>query len=154
VDIAVFYGKGTWSGLSCTKLLGEYLTPMCSPSLLQKGKPLESLKDLSQHTLLHDNTRNAWKNWLADFGIKNINVNHGPIFSHTMLVLQAACIGQGIALSDTVLARPEIQSGRLICPFDEKIESKFSHYLVCKESKAEQSKIKVFSEWMLAQVLH
>jgi LysR family glycine cleavage system transcriptional activator len=152
VDIAVFYGSGNWPGLASTKLLSEYLTPMCSPLLLQRGKPLGSLKDLSHHTLLHDNTRLAWKNWLSSFGIKHINVNQGPIFSHTMMVLQAACIGQGIALSDVVLAKPEIESGRLICPFDEKIESKLSHYLVCKESQAEQSKIKVFSEWMLAQV--
>jgi LysR family glycine cleavage system transcriptional activator len=152
VDIAVFYGSGNWPGLASTKLLSEYLTPMCSPLFLQRGKPLRSLADLSTHTLLHDNTRIAWKNWLYAFGIKNINVNQGPIFSHTMLVLQAACIGQGIALSDTVLAKPEIESGRLICPFDEKIESKLSHYLVCKESQTEQSKIKVFSEWMLSQV--
>lgn len=152
VDIAVFYGKGNWTNYYCTKLLSEFLTPMCSPLLLQKGKALASLKDLSQHTLLHDNTRAAWKNWLKNFDVKHVNVNQGPIFSHTMLVLQSACIGQGIALSDTVLAKPEIDSGRLVCPFDERVESKLSYYIVCKESQAEQSKIKVFSEWMLAQV--
>jgi LysR family glycine cleavage system transcriptional activator len=152
VDIAVFYGKGNWKGLYCTKLLSENLTPMCSPLLLQEGKPLSKLEDLSHHTLLHDNTRAAWKSWLNNFGIKHTNENQGPIFSHTMLVLQSACMGQGIALSDTVLAKPEIDSGRLICPFDEKIESKLSYYLVCKESQAEQSKIKIFSEWMWAQI--
>jgi len=152
VDIAVYYGKGNWQGLHSVKLLSEYLTPMCSPLLLQSSKPLRNLHDLSKHTLLHDNTRAAWKNWLQSFNIKGINVNHGPIFSHTMLVLQAACLGQGVALSDTVLAKPDIDSGRLICPFDEMIESKLSHYLVCRESQAEQSKIKVFSDWMLEQV--
>lgn len=152
VDIAVFYGKGNWTNYYCTKLLSEFLTPMCSPLLLQKGKPLTLLKDLSQHILLHDNTRAAWKNWLKNFNVKHANVNQGPIFSHTMLVLQSACIGQGIALSDTVLAKPEIDSGRLVCPFDERVESKLSYYIVCKESQAEQSKIKVFSEWMLGQV--
>ena len=152
IDIAVFYGTGNWPGLVSTKLLSEFLTPMCSPLLLQRGKPMRVLSDLSQHTLLHDNTRLAWKNWLSSFGIKYINVNQGPIFSHTMMVLQAACIGQGVALSDAVLARPEIESGRLVCPFNEKIESKLSHYLVCKQAHAEQTKIKVFSEWMLSQV--
>ncbi|MGB3726687.1 MAG: transcriptional regulator GcvA [Glaciecola sp.] len=152
VDIAVFYGKGSWQGLHSVKLLSEYLTPMCSPMLLQRGGGIRCLEDLSKHTLLHDNTRSAWKKWLQHFGVTNVNVNQGPIFSHTMLVLQAASIGQGIALSDTVLAKPDIDSGRLVCPFDEKIESKYSHYLVCKEHQADQSKIKVFSEWMLSQV--
>nr|WP_136249598.1 transcriptional regulator GcvA [Ningiella ruwaisensis] len=152
VDIAVYYGRGNWQGLHSTKLLAEYLTPMCSPLLLQRGKPLRSLSDLSHHTLLHDNTRSAWKNWLQAFSVRGVNVNQGPIFSHTMLVLQAAAIGQGIALSDTVLAKPDIDSGRLICPFSEKIESKLSYYLVCRESQADNSKIQAFREWMLAQV--
>ncbi|WP_395342882.1 transcriptional regulator GcvA [Ningiella sp. W23] len=152
IDIAVYYGKGYWSGLHSIKLLAEYLTPMCSPLLLKSAKPLQSLNDLKHHTLLHDNTRGAWKNWLNKFDVKGVNVNQGPIFSHTMLVLQAAAIGQGIALSDTVLAKPDIDSGRLICPFAETIESKRSHYLVCKESQAEISKIKIFSDWMLAQI--
>jgi LysR family glycine cleavage system transcriptional activator len=152
IDVGVYYGRGSWSGLHSTKLLGEYLTPMCSPLLLQRGKPLNSLDDLKHHTLLHDSTRNAWKNWLQAFNVKNVNVNQGPIFSHTMLILQAASIGQGIALSDTVLAKPDIDSGRLICPFAQKIESRNSYYLVCQESQADKSKIKVFIDWMLSQV--
>lgn len=152
VDIGVVYGNGQWKGLHCTKLLSEYLTPVCSPALIQADKPLNSLHDLPRHTLLHDNSRLAWKNWLRNLGINNVNVNHGPIFSHSMLVLQSASMGQGVALSDIVLAKPEIDSGRLICPFDEIVESKLSYYLVCKESQVEQSKIKIFTEWMLAQV--
>ena len=152
IDVAVYYGHGTWPGLHATKLLAQYLTPMCSPLLLQRGKPLNSLSDLKHHTLLHDSTRSAWKNWLHTFQVKNVNVNQGPIFSHTMLILQAASIGQGIALSDTVLAKPDIDSGRLICPFEERIESKESFYLVCRESQADKSKIKVFTDWMFSQV--
>lgn len=152
VDIAVYYGRGKWQGLASTKLLGEYITPMCSPSLLEQGSPLKSLKDLSKHRLLHDNTRQSWKDWLANFSVKCVNVNRGPIFSHTMLVLQAACNGQGIALSDKILAKPEIDSGRLVCPFDEVKESSKSYYLVCQQMQAQQTKIQVFSEWILQQV--
>lgn len=150
VDIAVYYGLGNWPNLYSRQFLKEYLTPMCSPLLLQ-GRKLVELKDLKEHRLLHDNTRFAWKNWLAEFKVKGINVNQGPIFSHTMLVLQAASNGQGVALSDTVLARPDILSGRLVCPFDETIESKNSYYLVCKTKQADNSKISILSDWMLEQ---
>lgn len=154
IDIAIYQGRGLWQGLHSTKLLTQYLTPMCSPLLVQGKSELKQLSDLSKHKLLHDHTRSAWKKWLKHFDVKNVNVNQGPIFSHSMLVLQAACIGQGVALSDTFLAKPDIDSGRLICPFAEKVESTMSYYLVCKEQQAEQGKIKVFSEWMLAQVGH
>jgi LysR family glycine cleavage system transcriptional activator len=102
--------------------------------------------------LLHDSSRSAWKNWLKHFGVNQVNVNQGPMFSHTMLVLQAAAIGQGIALSNVLLAKPEIDSGRLICPFEESIESKDAFYLVCHLGQAEVSKIQVFTDWMLQQV--
>ncbi|MGQ8365759.1 transcriptional regulator GcvA [Glaciecola sp. 1036] len=152
VDIAVYYGKGKWPDLHATKLLPEYITPMCSPMLLHMDNPLNSLDDLSHHRLLHDSARSHWKNWLNKFNVKGVNVNQGPIFSHSMMVLQAAAMGQGIALSDTVLAKPEIESGRLICPFPEKLESKHSYYLVCREADADKSKIQVFRDWMLDQV--
>ncbi|MBF7072995.1 transcriptional regulator GcvA [Glaciecola sp. MH2013] len=152
IDIAIYYGKGNWGRVHSTKLHAEYLTPMCSPMLFQKGLPLETLADLKHHLLLHDSSRAAWKNWLRAFDIRGVNVNQGPMFSHTMLVLQAAALGQGIALSNTVLARPEIEAGRLICPFEESIESKDAFYLVCHQGQSEVSKIQVFREWMLAQV--
>ena len=152
VDVAIYYGKGSWGRVHATKLHSEYLTPMCSPMLLQSGKPLSRLADLKHHILLHDSSRTAWKNWLRYFEVKGINVNQGPMFSHTMLVLQAATLGQGIALSNTVLAKPEIEAGRLICPFDESIESKDAFYLVCHEGQSEVTKIQIFTEWMLMQV--
>lgn len=152
VDVAIYYGKGNWPRVAAVKLHTEYLTPMCSPLLFQQAKPLDSLSDLKKHVLLHDSSRSAWKNWLKHFGVKQVNVNQGPMFSHTMLVLQAAALGQGIALSNTLLAKPEIDSGRLICPFEESIESKDAFYLVCHPGQAEVSKIQVFTDWMLEQV--
>ncbi|GGD63645.1 transcriptional regulator GcvA [Lacimicrobium alkaliphilum] len=152
VDVAVYYGKGRWGGLHADKLHTEYLTPICSPMLFQSGKPLEELDDLRHHTLLHDASREAWKNWIRHFNVLGVNVNQGPVFSHSMLVLQAAALGQGIALGHSVLARPEIQAGRLICPFDEKLITKNAYYLVCHESQAELGKIATFRQWVINQV--
>ena len=152
VDVGIYYGRGKWAGLVADKLHTEYLTPVCSPLLFQSGKPLSKLNDLSQHVLLHDSSREAWKNWLRQFNVQGVNVNHGPIFSHSMLVLQAAALGQGIALGHSVLARPEIESGRLICPFEEKLITNNAYYFVCHQSQAELGKIAAFREWLIAQV--
>ena len=94
----------------------------------------------------------AWKNWLKHVGVVGVNVNQGPVFSHSMLVLQAAALGQGIALGNTVLARPEIEAGRLVMPFEERVESRDAFYLVCEESQAELGKIAAFRDWILALV--
>ncbi|GGO74370.1 transcriptional regulator GcvA [Bowmanella pacifica] len=152
VDVAIYYGRGKWPGLQADKLHTEYLTPICSPLLFQSDKPLDTLDDLRYHLLLHDASREPWKNWIREFNVLGVNVNQGPIFSHSMLVLQAAALGQGIALGHSVLARPEIQAGRLICPFDEKLITKNAYYVVCHESQAELGKIATFRDWVLTQV--
>jgi LysR family glycine cleavage system transcriptional activator len=153
VDVAIYYGRGNWQGLKADKLHTEYLTPMCSPMLFNSDKPLKSLQDLAHHNLLHDESREAWKKWMKVFGLKNITVNKGPIFSHSAFVLQAATLGQGIALGHTVLARPEISAGRLVCPFKERMISPNSYYFVCEESQADLGKIAAFREWLLTQVI-
>lgn len=152
IDVAIYYGKGRWSGVQADKLHREFLTPLCSPSLFNGPKPLNDLTDLKHHVLLHDETRAAWKNWLKQIGVPGVNVNQGPVFSHSMLVLQAAALGQGIALGNTVLARPEIEAGRLIMPFEDKLESREAFYVVCDESQAELGKIAAFRDWILALV--
>ena len=149
VDVAIYYGRGNWPGVRAYKLRTEYLLPVCAPSLLNGPKPLNSPEDLKHHTLLHDLSRRDWKAWMRQAGVTSVNVNHGPIFSLSTLVLQAAIHGQGVALGYSVLARPEIEAGRLVCPFDQLLMSKNAYYLVCHESQADLGKIKVFREWML-----
>lgn len=152
IDIAIYFGLGRWSGVHADKLHTEYRTPVCSPMLFQSDKPLTELADLKHHQLLHDFSREGWQQWIKHFNVPGVTVNQGPIFSHSMLVLQAAALGQGIALADSLLARPEIDSGRLVCPFEEKLISKSAYYMVCHPSQAEQGKIVAFRQWLLQQV--
>ncbi|ANO33504.1 transcriptional regulator GcvA [Vibrio breoganii] len=150
VDVAIYYGRGNWHGLRADKLYQEYLIPLCAPRLLDGVKPLGSLSDLSKHTLLHDTSRKDWKQFARQHHLEGINVNHGPIFSHSTMVLQAAVHGQGIALGNNVLAQPEIEAGRLISPFDEVLVSKNAFYVVCHEKQADVGRIATFRDWMLS----
>lgn len=152
VDLAIYYGKGHWAGVEIHKLHTEYLVPLCSPLLLNGTKPLTSPHDLRHHTLLHDTTRRPWKQWMKTAHINTVNVNQGPIFSHSSMVLQAAVHGQGVALGNSVLAKPELDAGRLVIPFNHRLESKNAYYLVLRAAQAELGKIVAFKEWMLAMV--
>ncbi|NRA69710.1 MAG: transcriptional regulator GcvA [Gammaproteobacteria bacterium] len=150
VDIAIYYGRGHWPGIRSDKLRNEFLIPVCSPALLVGDKKLSCHDDLKNHTLLHDFSRKDWNNWINQVGALNVNVNQGPIFSLSSLVLQAAIHGQGIALGYSLLARPEIEAGRLVCPFEEFLVSNNAYYIVSDENMSELGKIQAFREWMLA----
>ncbi|PAJ72277.1 transcriptional regulator [Pseudoalteromonas sp. NBT06-2] len=149
VDVAIYYGKGNWSGIETHKLHTEYMVPLCSPMLLNSTIPMKTPGDLQKHVLLHDMTRRNWKTWMKTAGVRDIKVNQGPIFSHSSMVLQAAVHGQGVALGNSVLAKPDIDSGRLIIPFSHYLESKNAFYLVFRESQSDLGKIVSFKDWML-----
>ncbi|MDG3088887.1 transcriptional regulator GcvA [Vibrio hannami] len=151
VDVAIYYGRGNWPGLKSDKLYQEYLVPLCSPQVLLGNKPLEALTDLKHHTLLHDTSRKDWKQFVKQQELMEINVNHGPIFSHSTMVLQAAVHGQGVALGNNVLAQPEIDAGRLVAPFDEVLVSRNAFYVVCHDKNADSGRVAKFRDWMLAK---
>ncbi|MFT5814409.1 MAG: LysR family glycine cleavage system transcriptional activator [Psychroserpens sp.] len=152
VDLAIYYGRGRWKDIHSEQLHTEYLIPVCSPLLLSGKKPLNNIEDLANHTLLHDTSRRDWKRWFKHVDVRGGNVNHGPIFSHSSMVLQAAIHGQGVALAHSVLAKPDIDSGRLVCPFKDVLVSKNSYYIVCREQQLELGKIAAFREWVLQTV--
>ena len=149
VDVAIYYGRGNWSGIETHKLHTEYMVPLCSPMLLNSSIPMSTPADLQKHVLLHDMTRRNWKTWMKTAGVRDIKVNQGPIFSHSSMVLQAAVHGQGVALGNSVLAKPDIDAGRLVIPFSHYLESKNAFYLVFRESQSELGKIVSFKDWML-----
>lgn len=157
VDVAIYYGRGRWPNIYADKLHTEYLIPVCSPLLVEESSsgnkpPLVTLDDLQHHTLLHDVSRKDWKRWFKQVGVKGGNVNHGPIFSHSAMVLQAALYGQGVALAYSVLAKPDIDSGRLVCPFNDVLVSKNAYFVVCRETQKDIGKIEAFRNWLLDMV--
>ena len=152
VDVAIYYGKGQWNGIHADKLHTEYLIPVCSPLLLSQNNGLRSLEDLANFTLLHDTSRTNWKDYIKSVGLTNVNVNQGPIFSHSSMVLQAAIHGQGIALAHSVLAQPDIDSGRLVLPFSQALISERAYYLVCRDNQLDSPKIKIFRQWLMNKV--
>lgn len=149
VDVAIYYGRGNWPGVRADKLYLECLLPVCSPQLLLGDKPLNTLEDLKAHTLLHDSSRKDWKQYAKEHHIESVNLNQGPIFSHSSMVIQAAAHGQGIALVNNVLVQPELEAGRLVQAFDEVLVSKNAFYVVCDAKQADVGRVATFRDWML-----
>lgn len=152
VDVAIFYGYGNWPGLRTDCLYAEYLIPVCAPALLAGRYPLKKPQDLIHHTLLHDSSRRDWQAYTRQLSLQDIiNVEQGPIFSHSAMVIQAAIHGQGIALINNVMTKNELDTGRLVCPFNDVLVSKKAFYLVCHDNQAELGKIAAFRQWILAK---
>ncbi|ONG13865.1 transcriptional regulator [Klebsiella pneumoniae] len=139
-------------GALTVSLLPSFAIQWLVPRLTSfSDKALKTPADLAQHTLLHDASRRDWQTYTRQLGLSHINVQQGPIFSHSAMVLQAAIHGQGVALANNVMAQSEIEAGRLVCPFNDVLVSKNAFYLVCHDSQAELGKIAAFRQWILAK---
>lgn len=152
-DLAIYYDVGDYSGLHSETLLTEHLMPLCAPSLLSGKHPLNQPEDLKYHTLLHDGSTKQWSRWLKLAKVKGINLEQGPVFSHTSMVQQAAIYGQGIAMGHSVLSQADVDAGRLVKPFDISMESEYSYDIVCPVESKNRPKVKAFIDWLLQTVV-
>jgi len=155
IDIGVRYGHGDWAGNRVDKLMSEKVFPVCSPDLLKrlesKGTPLLTANDLRHVTLLHDDMRVDWRMWLMASNATQVDDSRGISLEHSNLVIQAAIQGDGVALARSALSAWELQTGRLVKPFDLSLPATFAYYIVSPEAYAGRPKIKAFRDWLLAE---
>ena len=80
-----------------------------------------------------------------------IDAHRGPRFNQASLVLEAAILGRGVALAKSTLADADIDSGRLVKPFDLTLPVRFAYYVVHPPAKGLLPKVRQFKEWLHAQ---
>ncbi|STO53677.1 DNA-binding transcriptional activator GcvA [Canicola haemoglobinophilus] len=151
IDIAIYYGKGNWDGLQAEKLADANLLLLASPKLLQQ-QPVTQEKDLHAHTLIHIHTRDNWRNMAQLLKIEDLDIQHGPLFSHTFMALQAAVHGQGIVLANKILAQHEIDNGNLQVVLDESLPDPKSFYVVNHLNRSNNEQINLFRQWIIQAI--
>ena len=158
VDIVVRFGRGTYAGCVSSKLLDEYVTPLCAPSLLTGAHPLRGPADLAHHTLIHDETHVGvfdlpdWRRWLAEAGVSNVDASRSGLhFNVADHAIDAAVAGAGVVLGRMVLADADIKAGRLVQPFPLKLKADYAFYVVTLESRVDEPAIKAFHDWIFTE---
>jgi LysR family glycine cleavage system transcriptional activator len=156
IDLAIRFGAGDWPGMVVDHLLEEDIFPVCSPGLLEGRHPLKSPWDLVHHTLLHTTLRpDNWRLWLTAAGVptdpedkNHIDPMNGPIFDQSLITIQAAVDGLGVAIVSGEFVERDLEEGRLVRPFDVSLPTQAAYYLVSPKETAEAPKIKAFRAWL------
>ncbi len=60
------------------------------------------------------------------------------------------CRRQGVALGHSLLSRPEIKAGRLVCPLPQVLLSNNAYYLAMAEGHDSLGKVAAFRDWIIA----
>lgn len=157
IDVGIRFGDGDYPELETIYLFSFDLIPVCSPKLLQQGEGLQKVSDLKNFTLLHSQFDNYdpgwpdWAMWLKVVCSEDVDSSRGIYFNQTDVLFQAAIEGQGVALVASVMAEAEIEAGRLVQPFSQRLPIKMNYHLVTTPQKARVPKVVAFREWILAE---
>ncbi len=154
-DAAIRLGSGKYRGLHATFLLGDFVFPVCSPTLARRhGDQLKQPADLLNQPLLYrteDEMAPTWIDWFAEAGLNNAILPKGSHFPDTNTALQAALGDQGIALARSSLVYEELVAGSLVKLFDVTFPSPINYYFVCPEGMENRPEIDTFRNWLIVE---
>ena len=157
IDVGIRLGMGDYPGMEVTRILGEEVSPACSPKILAGTKPLRTPDDLKHHRLIHVDWGKItiqipdWHMWTKAAGVEGVKVNHGPRFTIESMAIEAAINGDGVALISHSAIAEELKAGRLVRPFDLTLRTDMGYWLVCPAGRRRQMKVNAFCEWLLAE---
>jgi len=159
VDASIRFGNGDYPGLKALpikSISGEKIIPVCNPALLDGAQPLLKPQDLQFHTLLHDDTMlnsdvlTTWPKWLAWVGVTTVDAARGLHFSNSLLAIDAAISGQGVALGCEFVVKDDLRAGHLVQPFSTPCKLDYSYHLVFPDKRVNK-KLEYFYQWLLEQ---
>jgi LysR family transcriptional regulator, glycine cleavage system transcriptional activator len=151
VDIGVRYGNGVWDGVDAAKLSDVVIFPVCEPKLIADDPKLTP-EGLGEYTLLHENRKQWWADWLAAAGVKAEMDWRGTIFQNH-LAIEAAEAGAGFALGDQILCTDALVEGWLVKPFATDMKDHGAYFIVRKKGSKETAVVKAFREWLLSELV-
>ena len=150
LDSAIRFGDGAWHGVEAVPLCAAPLTVLCSPALASE---LARPADLGRQTLLRSYRGDDWPAWAAAAAVPELvpRATRGPQFDSSVLMVQAAMLGSGVALAPACMFRRELAQGRLVRPFA--IESGRGRYWLTRSlSREERPAALAFRLWLQSEV--
>jgi len=148
-DLGIRYGQGKWRDVEAIKLADCSFAPVCSPAFL-RANTITSPRDLARVTLLQEDTKQPWCDWLKAAGVADCVSASGPTLKGH-LTLAAAEAGQGFALADEIMSGDALLTKRLVRPFGIAVRE-FTYYLVRGKSSKETKSAVAFRKWLIDEI--
>ncbi len=151
-DVGFVYRRSPLeAGCHYTPLFRVPIFPVASPVLIAAG--LRRPADLARfHLIRVPPARDEWKAWLEAAGHPELEGLPGPAFDTYLLAFEAALAGRGVAIAAEFMVGGELDSGRLVRPFELAVEQPGAWYLVCRNEDRHDPRIARLREWLLREV--
>jgi LysR family glycine cleavage system transcriptional activator len=143
LDFAIRWGKGQWPGV-VSELIGPSAITLVASPAYAKSLELKQPSDVARATLLHEETREDWIEWLLVAGLDRAIAQRGIVIDDENALIQTCLDGQGLALMARSLAESDLKAGRLVSPFDLTFAEGYGYYLVYEADTLKRPKCAAF----------
>ena len=152
-NFAILLGDGNWPEFECWKLFDEVVYPVCAPDYFNNMDGDLTIGTLMEQELLHlrerFRQRIGWKEFFAAHGHQQRKIEEHISFSDHQPQLEAAIIGQGLALGWKGVIDSLVQRGSLIRLTKFEVRTDESFYLVAHKGTNLQRQSRIFRDWLL-----
>ncbi|MGH8301965.1 MAG: choline sulfate utilization transcriptional regulator [Steroidobacteraceae bacterium] len=154
-DVAVWFGDGSWRGRRIVQWFPETVYPVCSPEFARRH-PMRGAAGLRDQRLLHVAEVDpplwmSWSDWFEAEGVAVGKRTHDLIFNNYQLVLQAALLGQGVALGWRPLIDDLVQSRQLVCLTQTPARTARGYYIVEPPGRGDDQVVDDFHRWLMEE---
>lgn len=157
-DLAIDLNDGHYPGLQITPLMAEEIFPVCAPGLMRDRPPLYRPDDLAYYPLLHDVTAwrgshdyAEWEHYLSAIQTSHLNVRRGYTFNRNQLTMEAAINGMGVAIARRTLITNELETGRLIAPFPQRVATGKRYGIVYSQGALDDRRVQAVHDWIVEE---
>lgn len=147
LDLAIRWGKGRWPGVE-SELIGPATRIVVGAPGYVRGLALKKPADIARATLLHEDTREDWTEWLLVAGLDPALARKGIVMDDDNALIQAAASGQGLALTTPSLVVEDFATGRLLSPFELALADGYGFYLVYEKDALARPKVAAFRAFL------
>ena len=154
VDATIKLGHKDTPHAVVRTLFQTHLIPVCSPNIVSRIGPFNTLDDLNRHTLLHSTARpENWSIWLGEVRRPDIVGAHQLRFESSSLAYQAAIDGVGVAMAQIPLILEDLRSGKLILPFPIAAQDSDNYNLIWADRTPRNRHFQPFRDWVIAEAM-
>lgn len=151
-DLDIRYGVPNWTGLVVEPLFEERIVPLASPAFIRQHR-LRRVEQLLDVPLIQSNVNVVqWNDWFAAYAAQRAPERFTLRFDRSMMALEAAIQGLGVALESAVMAQRHLQDGQLRAVFglDKSVRVK-GHFAVYPARHARRPAVEAFLAWLHAE---
>lgn len=150
VDIGIRNMRVPPAGPGTVKLLDTKPILLCAKEI---AGDINAIADLETQSLIHCTPRpNGWRDWLAVQGFTSLKAKDDIWVDTIPAGLEAALLGQGVALSMSPLAERTLAGSQLVQPVQTDGRGGTAYYLAHRPEDAATEKVRVFKDWLLTEM--